>query len=164
MILDQGSASEKLSPTCHPNTVAVLHARRCGWFSGQQLGMLQLEEARAAGSRGDRGASRVDRDYRQDGCRRCRVGTGGEILSVSDAPFCGRSWADAAVRWVPFSASSCRYFPSSTSRSRSRTTSAWCRVKRAIHDLGGSRSTSTGSEEERGVRGRAARRDAAVAR
>jgi glycine/D-amino acid oxidase-like deaminating enzyme len=31
-------------------TVAVLHARRCGWFSGQQLGMLLLEQARAAGA------------------------------------------------------------------------------------------------------------------
>jgi len=32
------------------DTVAVLHARRCGWFSGQQLGMLLLEKARAAGA------------------------------------------------------------------------------------------------------------------
>lgn len=30
--------------------VAVLHARRCGWFSGQQLGMYLLEEAKAAGA------------------------------------------------------------------------------------------------------------------
>ncbi|MBL0172871.1 MAG: FAD-binding oxidoreductase [Gemmatimonadaceae bacterium] len=29
--------------------VAVLHARRCGWLSGQQLGMYLLEEARALG-------------------------------------------------------------------------------------------------------------------
>jgi glycine/D-amino acid oxidase-like deaminating enzyme len=29
--------------------VAVLHARRCGWLSGQQLGMTLLEEARHAG-------------------------------------------------------------------------------------------------------------------
>jgi glycine/D-amino acid oxidase-like deaminating enzyme len=36
-------------PYLSPDTVAVLHARRCGWFSGQQLGMLLLEEARAAG-------------------------------------------------------------------------------------------------------------------
>ena len=34
-----------------PDTVAVLHARRCGWFSGQQLGMYLLEEARAHGVR-----------------------------------------------------------------------------------------------------------------
>jgi glycine/D-amino acid oxidase-like deaminating enzyme len=30
-------------------TVAALHARRCGWFSGQQLGMVMLEQARAHG-------------------------------------------------------------------------------------------------------------------
>lgn len=36
-------------PYLSPDTCAVLHARRCGWFSGQQLGMMQLEEARAAG-------------------------------------------------------------------------------------------------------------------
>ncbi len=38
-------------PYLAPETVAVLHARRCGWFSGQQLGMYLLERARAAGVR-----------------------------------------------------------------------------------------------------------------
>lgn len=33
------------------NALAALHARRCGWFSGQQLGMLLLEEAKAQGVR-----------------------------------------------------------------------------------------------------------------
>jgi glycine/D-amino acid oxidase-like deaminating enzyme len=33
------------------DVVAVLHARRCGWFSGQQLGMFLLERARHAGVR-----------------------------------------------------------------------------------------------------------------
>ena len=33
------------------NTVALLHARRCGWFSGQQLGMYMLERARDRGVR-----------------------------------------------------------------------------------------------------------------
>ncbi|MEO7520619.1 MAG: FAD-dependent oxidoreductase, partial [Gemmatimonas sp.] len=33
-----------------PDIVAVLHARRCGWFSGQQLGMYLLEEAKLAGT------------------------------------------------------------------------------------------------------------------
>jgi glycine/D-amino acid oxidase-like deaminating enzyme len=32
-----------------PDVCAVVHARRCGWLSGQQLGMYLLEEARAAG-------------------------------------------------------------------------------------------------------------------
>jgi glycine/D-amino acid oxidase-like deaminating enzyme len=34
-----------------PDTVAVVHVRRAGWFSGQQLGMAMLERARAAGAR-----------------------------------------------------------------------------------------------------------------
>jgi glycine/D-amino acid oxidase-like deaminating enzyme len=38
-------------PWLAPDIIAVLHARRCGWFSGQQLGMLLLNEARAAGVR-----------------------------------------------------------------------------------------------------------------
>lgn len=36
-------------PYLSPQITAVLHARRCGWFSGQQLGAYLLEEARAAG-------------------------------------------------------------------------------------------------------------------
>jgi len=32
-------------------TIAALHARRCGWFSGQQFGMVMLEQARAQGVR-----------------------------------------------------------------------------------------------------------------
>jgi glycine/D-amino acid oxidase-like deaminating enzyme len=36
-------------PWLAPDVVAVLHARRCGWMSGQQLGMYLLEESRAAG-------------------------------------------------------------------------------------------------------------------
>jgi glycine/D-amino acid oxidase-like deaminating enzyme len=38
-------------PYLAPDTVALLHARRCGWFSGQQLGMYLLERAREAGVR-----------------------------------------------------------------------------------------------------------------
>jgi glycine/D-amino acid oxidase-like deaminating enzyme len=34
-----------------PDTLAVLHARRCGWLSGQQLGMYMLERARDKGVR-----------------------------------------------------------------------------------------------------------------
>ena len=36
-------------PALSEDTVAVLHARRCGWLSGQQLGMYQLEESRRHG-------------------------------------------------------------------------------------------------------------------
>ena len=42
---------EQHFPWMAQETIAVLHARRCGWFSGQQLGMLLLNEARAAGTR-----------------------------------------------------------------------------------------------------------------
>jgi glycine/D-amino acid oxidase-like deaminating enzyme len=36
-------------PWLHPDICAVLHARRCGWMSGQQLGMWLLEQARSLG-------------------------------------------------------------------------------------------------------------------
>lgn len=36
-------------PYLSERTAAVIHARRCGWFSGQQLGMYLLERARARG-------------------------------------------------------------------------------------------------------------------
>ncbi len=38
-------------PYLAADTLAVLHARRCGWMSAQQLGMYLLERARAAGLR-----------------------------------------------------------------------------------------------------------------
>lgn len=37
-------------PWLHPDICAVLHARRCGWMSGQQLGMWLLEEAKHLGT------------------------------------------------------------------------------------------------------------------
>lgn len=45
-----GDAIRANFPWLAPNICAVLHARRCGWFSGQQLGMLLLEQARDAGA------------------------------------------------------------------------------------------------------------------
>lgn len=38
-------------PYLAPETVALLHTRRAGWFSGQQLGMYLLERAKAHGAR-----------------------------------------------------------------------------------------------------------------
>ena len=38
-------------PYLSGNTVAVLHVRRCGWLSAQQLGAYWLEQAREAGAR-----------------------------------------------------------------------------------------------------------------
>ena len=42
-------------PYLAEHTVAVLHPRRAGWFSGQQLGAYLLEQARACGARLVRG-------------------------------------------------------------------------------------------------------------
>ncbi len=42
-------------PDLNENIVAVLHARRCGWLSAQQLGMYLLEEAKAHGVKYVRG-------------------------------------------------------------------------------------------------------------
>jgi len=39
-----------LFPYLAQDTVAVLHARRCGWFSAQQLGMLLLDRAAKSGA------------------------------------------------------------------------------------------------------------------
>ena len=38
-------------PYLSERTVALVHARRCGWFSAQQLGMYMLERARECGAR-----------------------------------------------------------------------------------------------------------------
>lgn len=48
LILDQKMIRD-LFPYLSGETVALVHARRCGWFSVQQLGMYLLEEARKHG-------------------------------------------------------------------------------------------------------------------
>lgn len=50
LILDQ-SLLRYAFPYLTENVAAALHTRRCGWFSGQQLGMELLERARTAGAR-----------------------------------------------------------------------------------------------------------------
>ena len=60
-------------PYLDPSTVAVLHARRCGWLSAQQLGMSMLERARDRGVKLIRGQV-TDVDTR-----------GGRICTVSVA-------------------------------------------------------------------------------
>jgi glycine/D-amino acid oxidase-like deaminating enzyme len=50
LILDQ-DLLRRTFPYLSDRVCAALHTRRCGWFSGQQLGMEQLERARAAGVR-----------------------------------------------------------------------------------------------------------------
>ena len=48
LLLDPTLIREQF-PYLNSDVVAALHARRCGWFSGQQLGMFMLEQARAHG-------------------------------------------------------------------------------------------------------------------
>jgi len=49
LIVD-GALIRRHFPWLSPETIAVLHARRCGWLSAQQLGMHLLEEARRHGA------------------------------------------------------------------------------------------------------------------
>lgn len=48
IFLDQASIRAQF-PFLAPNVKAVVHARRCGWMSGQQLGMYLLDAAKDAG-------------------------------------------------------------------------------------------------------------------
>src|SRR5262245_17287556 len=48
-LLTDGRLIRQHFPYLAPETVAVLHARRAGWLSAQQLGALMLEAARARG-------------------------------------------------------------------------------------------------------------------
>jgi glycine/D-amino acid oxidase-like deaminating enzyme len=50
-VVSHSLAIRRHFPYLAEDTVAVLHARRAGWFSGQQLGMYLLEQARAKGVR-----------------------------------------------------------------------------------------------------------------
>jgi glycine/D-amino acid oxidase-like deaminating enzyme len=50
LFLDAGEIRRRW-PWATEGVRAALHARRCGWLSAQQLGMLWLEEAREAGAR-----------------------------------------------------------------------------------------------------------------
>ena len=49
LIVD-ASLIRRYFPWISPDVAAVLHARRCGWLSAQQLGMFLLEEARRHGA------------------------------------------------------------------------------------------------------------------
>ncbi|NKQ34017.1 MAG: FAD-binding oxidoreductase, partial [Chloroflexi bacterium] len=54
LILDPAIIRE-LFPFINPDVIAMLHPRRCGWLSAQQLGMYLLDQARAHGARLVRG-------------------------------------------------------------------------------------------------------------
>jgi glycine/D-amino acid oxidase-like deaminating enzyme len=48
LLLDRSLILDRF-PGLNPDVIAAVHARRCGWFSGQQLGMYLLEQARERG-------------------------------------------------------------------------------------------------------------------
>jgi glycine/D-amino acid oxidase-like deaminating enzyme len=58
LITDQALIQQHF-PYLNDGTIAVVHARRCGWLSAQQLGMYMLEQARAGGARLLRGRVQV---------------------------------------------------------------------------------------------------------
>jgi glycine/D-amino acid oxidase-like deaminating enzyme len=85
LILDRALIRDAF-PCLTPETVAILHARRCGWFSGQQLGMQMLEEARAAGVEVIEG--RVEWIETSGGrVSSVQIGTGGAVLSIATPRF-----------------------------------------------------------------------------
>jgi glycine/D-amino acid oxidase-like deaminating enzyme len=50
LVLDRGRILRRF-PFIAPDVIAMLHTRRCGWLSAQQLGMYLLEQAREHGLR-----------------------------------------------------------------------------------------------------------------
>jgi glycine/D-amino acid oxidase-like deaminating enzyme len=54
LVLDRGRILRRF-PFLPPDVLAMLHTRRCGWLSAQQLGMYLLEQARERGLRQVRG-------------------------------------------------------------------------------------------------------------
>lgn len=50
-LIDDPAVIQRVFPFLARDTLAMLHARRCGWLSAQQLGMYLLEEARNHGAR-----------------------------------------------------------------------------------------------------------------
>ena len=68
-------------PCLDPSVVAVLHARRCGWLSAQQLGMWMLERARERGVKLIRGRV-TGVDTRGGRVRSVSVARPGERLEI----------------------------------------------------------------------------------
>jgi glycine/D-amino acid oxidase-like deaminating enzyme len=64
LLLDQ-AVIQSAYPYLGTDVQAVLHPRRCGWFSAQQMGMLLLEKAKSLGMREIRGeVVGIERDAR----------------------------------------------------------------------------------------------------
>jgi glycine/D-amino acid oxidase-like deaminating enzyme len=85
LILDQQLIRSEFPYLSH-RIVAALHTRRCGWFSGQQLGMVQLERSRRAGVSVIEGrVVGIDRDAR--GVAAVRVAVDGRETKISTRRF-----------------------------------------------------------------------------
>jgi len=80
-------------PYLSERTVAVVHPRRCGWLSAQQLGMYMLERAREHGvtflqarlGKVDLSGGRVEAVHLREGSRDIRISTG--FLVNAAGPF-----------------------------------------------------------------------------
>src|SRR5207247_2376150 len=78
-------------PYLADDTLAVLHARRCGWFSAQQLGMYLLERAREHGVQFLEG--RVERiDTTGGRVRGGRVSARGEDVTMATPRVVKAAW------------------------------------------------------------------------
>lgn len=89
LILDAALIRQQF-PYLSERTVAVLHARRCGWLSAQQLGMCLLERARERGVRFV--SARVEGiELEQGRVRAVRLGTGDTLATdacvIAAGPF-----------------------------------------------------------------------------
>ena len=85
LILDQGLIRNHF-PYLTDRTVAIMHARRCGWFSGHQLGMYLLEQALNAGAQFIR--ARVEKVTLQNGqVERVHVNQNGSQWSIATHTF-----------------------------------------------------------------------------
>lgn len=95
LILDADMISRSF-PYLNPETRAVLHVRRAGWLSAQQMGMLMLQKSRAAGLRMVQSSLvGVDRQgQRVVGVRLVASGSPSRIstgnLVIAAGPFCKR--------------------------------------------------------------------------
>lgn len=85
LLLDPAEIRRRF-PWAAPDLRAALHARRCGWFSAQQLGMLWLDQARAAGARLVEGRV-TGVDVQGDRVVAVRVAVGGAPESIATELF-----------------------------------------------------------------------------
>ena len=112
-------------PYLAPETVAVAHARRAGWLSAQQLGMVMLEAIRERGVKLLRGRM-VGIDTAGGARPLGRKSSGTASASRWKPPTSCWPPARCRRRWARCSASTCRSWPSATSRSASPTRRARC--------------------------------------